>query len=124
MNSVEKIFPPSRMVLGNTSIVRLQPMDEAAWLWHPSLGRDERAFLVFKSSFEALPETLTIHVSADERYELFLDGERISRGPDRSDVEHWAYASYRIKLSPGRHELTAFVWTLPFNWPSRRLHGD
>jgi hypothetical protein len=36
----------------------------------------------------ALPTAVAarLHVSADERYELFLDGERLGRGPERGDL--------------------------------------
>ena len=39
---------------------------------------------------------LRIHVSADEPFELFVDGHRIARGPDRSDVQHWCYATHAL----------------------------
>ena len=56
--------------------------------------------------------SLRLHVSADERFELFLDGQRIARGPDRSDVEHWSYATYDIRLAPGKHKLEALAWSI------------
>jgi len=55
---------------------------------------------------------LRLHVSADERFELFLDGQRIARGPDRSDVEHWSYSTYVIQLAPGAHRLEALTWSI------------
>ena len=54
--------------------------------------------LRFRKQFETAASPVRIHVSADERFELFLDGNRIARGPDRSDVEHWAYATYDLRL--------------------------
>lgn len=111
-NRIEKRFLSPRHLLDNTGIYRLQAIDDAAWVWHPSLGRDAPAFVVFRIAFDAAAAPLILHVSADERYELFLDGVRISRGPDRSDVEHWSYASYRIELAPGQHELKALAWVL------------
>ncbi len=30
-------------------------------------------------------DRVTVHVSADERYELYVDGERIGRGSERGD---------------------------------------
>ena len=36
---------------------------------------------------------MRLRVSADERYELFLDGRRIGRGPERGTIEHWFYDS-------------------------------
>ncbi|MCW8129189.1 MAG: alpha-L-rhamnosidase [Planctomycetota bacterium] len=56
--------------------------------------------------------TVRVHVSADERYELFLDGQRIGRGPERGDTNHWYYESYALPLSAGEHVLVARVWAL------------
>ena len=53
-----------------------------------------------------------IHVSADERFELFLDGQRIGRGPERGTPDHWFFHSYDLSLTPGEHMLVARVWTL------------
>ena len=39
----EKVFLPPRDVSGNTNLSVLQPIDEAAWIWHPdSCGDAER----------------------------------------------------------------------------------
>jgi hypothetical protein len=53
-----------------------------------------------------------IHVSADERYELFLDGKRIGRGPERSDTRNWRFETYDLPLDAGAHTLVARVWAL------------
>jgi len=52
-----------------------------------------------------------IHVTADERYELFLDGERVGRGSERGDQANWFYESWDLALSAGRHVLVARVWS-------------
>ncbi len=36
-------------------------------------------------------QTIRVHVTADERYELFLDGKRIGRGSERGDRNNWFY---------------------------------
>jgi len=56
--------------------------------------------------------TVRVHVSADERYELFLDGERIGRGPERGDCCNWRYETYDIALVKGDHVIVARVWSL------------
>jgi Glycogen debranching enzyme len=53
-----------------------------------------------------------IHVTADARYELYLDGNWIGRGSQRGDYTRWFYDSYAIDLEPGRHVLVACVWHL------------
>jgi len=43
----------------------------------PFVAAFRRRFAVEK------PSTIRVHVTADERYELFVDGERAGRGPER-----------------------------------------
>lgn len=56
--------------------------------------------------------TARVHVSADERYELWLDGERVGRGPERGVRQAWFYESYDLPLAAGEHTLVARVWQL------------
>lgn len=58
--------------------------------------------------------TIRVHVTADERYELFLDGQRIGRGPERGDAENWYFETYDLKLEAGEHLLVARVWSTGF----------
>lgn len=109
---VSRIFLPAREHLGNTNIMRCQPIDAAAWIWHGQVPDDEPVFLRFRCVFAAADLPLVLHVSADERYVLLLDGQRISRGPDRGDLDHWHYATYRVALDPGPHTLEAWCWRL------------
>jgi hypothetical protein len=67
----------------------------------------------YRLHFEAPQEaTVRVHVSADERYELFLDGERIARGSERGDADNWFFETYDIPLSAGAHRLVARVWSM------------
>lgn len=69
--------------------------------------------LAFRNRFAVqTEETVRIHVTADERYELYLDGRRIGRGPERSDRHHWFFETYDLTLTPGEHVLVARVWVL------------
>lgn len=54
---------------------------------------------------------ILVHVSADESYELYLDGERIGRGEERGLPNYWAFESYRLQLAAGAHRLVARVWS-------------
>ncbi|XHR31164.1 MAG: alpha-L-rhamnosidase [Chthoniobacteraceae bacterium] len=58
------------------------------------------------------PLSVLLHVTADERYELFLDGERIGRGSERGDAGHWFFETYDLSLPAGSHTLVARVWAL------------
>lgn len=67
-----------------------------------------------------------LHVSADERFELFVDGLLIGRGPDRGDPDHWPFHSFSVELEPGTHWIAARVWSLGDEAPYAQLsvgHG-
>jgi alpha-L-rhamnosidase len=67
-----------------------------------------------------------IHVSADERYALYLNGEAVGRGPERGDGAHWHFESYDLVLPPGEHRLVAVVWSLGGLAPTSQIsvrHG-
>src|SRR6266540_3942594 len=52
----------------------------------------------YRLRFE-LPQAAVIraHVSADERYQLFLDGQRVGRGPERGSDRAWFYETYDLE---------------------------
>ena len=56
--------------------------------------------------------TVRVHVSADERYELFFDGKRIGRGSERGDRNNWYYETYDIPITKGDHVFVARVWSM------------
>lgn len=58
-----------------------------------------------------------IHVSADQRYILYLDGKRIGRGPERGDLRHWMYESYDLDLT-GEYHLIALTWWISPTCPT------
>lgn len=67
-----------------------------------------------------------LHLSGDERYELFINGERSGRGPERGDLQHWAFESYDVSLPAGEHLLVAKVWSLGEKAPHAQIslgHG-
>ncbi len=86
----------------------------AKWIGHPEevMGSTPQALALHVSVELKAPATLTVHVSADERYELHVDGERLGRGPERGDPAHWRFESYRLELAKGRHHFAAKVWWL------------
>jgi len=61
------------------------------WIGCPDAG--EPPFVTAYRKHFTLDEAATIraHVSADERYELYLDGQRIGRGSERGDNYNWYY---------------------------------
>jgi alpha-L-rhamnosidase len=105
--------------LADLNILQQYEIQKAAWIWHPEFAvTQDPHVLVFKCAVELTEDTqLRIHVSADQRYELSLDGELISRGPDRCDLSHWSFASYEIRLPAGEHVFSARAWWLGRHMP-------
>jgi len=85
--------------------------DHVAWPvnWLASPYQATAFQLVFELAQTA---TVRIHFSFNEMGELYLDGELLERGPERSDANHWRYVSHELKLAAGRHRLTARNWCL------------
>ena len=60
----------------------------------------------------AQPERFVIHVSGDNRYQLFLNGHRVAWGPARGDWFHWRYETVDVAahLEIGKNVFAAVVW--------------
>jgi alpha-L-rhamnosidase len=106
-----RIFIPCERHAADGNILPGHPAERAAWIWAPKRGPRDTAFLHFQLEFTHFNEgPLRLHVTADHRYQLYLDGALLSCGPDRGDVAHWAVATLDIPLTKGPHALTALVW--------------
>jgi len=67
----------------------------------------------YRLPFDLPQETLIrMHVSADERYLLYVDGQVVGRGPERGSDRAWFYESYELTLTAGSHMVVALVWQL------------
>lgn len=58
------------------------------------------------------PTTFPIHVSADNRYKLYINGKVVSMGPARGDTYFWNYETVDIApyLTTGTNTVAALVW--------------
>ena len=68
--------------------------------------------------------TIRVHVSADERYILYLNGQCIGRGPERGSDRIWFYETHDLDLSSGSHTLVALVWQLGDIAPGAQIGLD
>ncbi len=96
------------------------------WITFP--GNPQNPFTAaYTKEFEIEKEcTVRIHVSGDERYELYLDYELIGRGSERGNPQNWFYETYDITFAPGIHRFSARVWSLGSKAPWAQLsvhHG-
>ncbi|HEX7584857.1 MAG TPA: alpha-L-rhamnosidase N-terminal domain-containing protein [Prolixibacteraceae bacterium] len=87
---------------------------KAQWITHPTESVLDYGVFHFRKSFElaAVPKEFIIHISADNRYRLFVNGEPVCFGPARGDLAHWYYESIDITkfLKQGKNLLAAVVW--------------
>ena len=86
----------------------------AQWIAHPTISVHEYGIYHFRKSFhlEKKPESFIVHVSADNRYRLFINGHPISEGPARGDLWHWRFETVDLArfLQAGNNVLAAVVW--------------
>jgi alpha-L-rhamnosidase len=61
---------------------------------------------------DAAPARYLVHVSADNRFILYVNGMRIGDGPARGDLSHWRYETFDLGtvLHKGSNVIAARVW--------------
>ena len=85
---------------------------DAKFVKHPN-SKARPFFAVYSLTLNLdKPIKARIHVTADERYQLFVNGQLGGRGSERGDEEHWFFESYDLDLQIGEHRLSAWVWSL------------
>ena len=91
----------------------------ARWIGPAVHSPETSQALAFRRQFRLTRSTkLRIHVSADQRYELYVDGQRLGRGPERGDLLNWFYESWDLDLSAGPHVIVARVWWIAPSAPA------
>jgi alpha-L-rhamnosidase len=96
----------------------LQKPWTASWISYPNTTGKNYETFNFRKSFDLAekPAIFIIHISADNRYWLYVNGERICTGPAKGDLAHWRFESLDITayLKQGKNTIAAVVWN----------HGD
>ena len=91
------------------------------WIGCP--GGDEKVYVAaYRKFFTAgAPIKARVHVSADERYELYIDGVRIGRGSERGDQNNWFFESFDLEFPEGEHVIVARVWSFGHMRPDAQI---
>jgi len=101
---------------------------KAFWVSHPEGPRKEFGVFHFRKSFQldSVPQHFIIHTSGDNRYELFVNGERVLAGPARGDLNYWRYETIDIAphLAAGRNVLAAVVWNFAEQAPIAQITNE
>jgi hypothetical protein len=108
------------VVPGFQSTSQTTPLDlvhhswHAQWITHPDGPRREFGVFHFRKTFavDSVPQQFVVHVSGDNRYELFVNGKRVLAGPARGDLNYWRYETLDLApyLVAGQNLLAAVVW--------------
>lgn len=100
------------------------------WIECPGASSREYGVYYFRKdlTIDAVPSEFKIHITADQRYKLFVNGSLVSVGPARSlDTAHWNYATIDLAsyLKPGKNVVVAQVWNMGSHSPQAEitLHG-
>jgi alpha-L-rhamnosidase len=93
----------------------------ARWIAPPVVSLKDFGVFHFRRNFtlSAKPERFVIHVSADNRYRLFVNGRPVSAGPARGDTANWRFETVDIAphLASGGNVLAAVVWNFGEHMP-------
>ncbi|WP_161596685.1 alpha-L-rhamnosidase-related protein [Chitinophaga vietnamensis] len=96
---------------------RLKPgIWPASWIACP--GAPAKAYGVYHFrrviSLPVKPATFKVHVTADNRYRLFVNGKAVCSGPARGDLFNWYYETVDIApyLQSGNNTIAALVWNM------------
>ncbi len=88
----------------------------ASWVTCPNVPQRAYGVYHFRKIIELTnkPDSFIVHVSADNRYRLFINGEPVCSGPARGDLAHWNFETVDIAryLKKGSNTIAAMVWNM------------
>jgi len=108
-----------------TQTVDLTQVWPAKWIMPEGAPAKEYSVHHFRKNFELdqIPDTLIVHTSGDNRYQLFVNEQLVTWGPLRGDLRHWHYESTDISsyLKPGKNVIAAVVLNYGSHPPDAQL---
>jgi alpha-L-rhamnosidase len=104
------VFAQSRPFVSKPS--QLDDAHYAEWI----TAAEKNGVFYYRKTFtiHTIPDSFIVHVSADARYRLYVNGKQASWGPAAGDIENWNYETVDIArfLVPGVNIISSQVW----NW--------
>ncbi|MCP9236192.1 family 78 glycoside hydrolase catalytic domain [Lewinella sp. JB7] len=86
----------------------------AQWITVPETDPEAYGVYLFRKEIEVagVPDSFPMLITADNQYELFVNGSFVNRGAAKGDLDHWNYD--RLDLAPfliaGTNSLAVRVW--------------
>jgi alpha-L-rhamnosidase len=98
---------------------------QAQWILHPTASATAYGVFHFRRTVELpqQPQEFIVHVSADNRYRLFVNGTPVSAGPARGDLRNWRYETVDLApfLKAGASTLAAEVYNFGEHRPVAQI---
>ena len=87
------------------------------WITYPNQASTSRPIVLhFRRTFslQRAAKSFPIIVTADNRFILYVDGQRIAAGPSTGTLNHWRTTKLDLAryLKSGRHVIAAVVWNV------------
>jgi len=86
----------------------------AHWIAAPNDNGDHYGVYYFRKmiALPKQPDSFIVHVSADNRYKLYVNNQLVSLGPARGDRYNWNYQTVDLApfLKAGENQVAAVVW--------------
>lgn len=103
----------------------------AVWIWPQSCNWDLlNCYALFRKDFSLarLPKQAPLFITADQSYQLYINGEYVCRGPARGHQKSWPYDEVDVRpfLKPGRNVLAVRAYNPGygnFQYVSQRFAG-
>ncbi len=93
----------------------------ASWITCPDVPQRDYGVYHFRKtiSLDAQPGKFIVHVSADNRYRLLVNGKYVCNGPARGDLYNWYFETIDIApyLQKGNNTIAALVWNMGVHAP-------
>src|SRR5690606_32519522 len=100
----------------------------AKWIACPDAPQRDYGVYHFRKNLELdkTPKKFIVHVSADNRYRLFVNGVPVSKGPARGDLYNWYFESVDIAehLRAGTNVVAALVWNMGVHAPVAQVSNQ
>lgn len=108
-------------------LISVAPVWRAHYAWSRERGGPGLSVRLFRRVFDVRPgaRSRQIHVSADSRYRLWLNGTRLGGGPAKGSLARYHFETYELgaALRPGRNVLAAEVRWFGEHSPASEVHS-
>ncbi|MDF9830706.1 alpha-L-rhamnosidase C-terminal domain-containing protein [Parabacteroides sp. PF5-6] len=98
---------------------------KARWISLPGEPQNVYGVYHFRKTVDLpeAPESCVVHVSGDNRYKLYVNGQLVALGPARGDVYNWNFETVDLApyLRQGKNVLAAVVWNYAEQKPAAQI---